>query len=473
MQIDDNQIELQIELRKRKIAEELNLSQKSSVVSIAEKTDMPLGGNLICQKAYIFGIEKIDGKEREKYYIVLNSKYDKVAYISQDGEITLSEESKKIYSQSIGTEGNQTKLQKQIYDLDEKYYLKDDNNKLKTINEEEQIKEQEETESKIKEIAETTNSEDKDIIGLINIEDKRTFSYIIDKNIDENSELYIVKYKNNQFKVMKKTTDGYNVLKGIEFSELSMKILEETNINTEYWKQNEIKNGVLYVGNSNNEARKNLIGIRNEQYPEKQLILEHDREGRVKDNLLKKEDNNTLSKIDTETEFPGDIILENEEIEIQKVSNERLEMLLKDLYIKELAEKVLELENEKQRIKNEPENSNLTGKVIGNGIAGYATGTAINKTQGLDNDESSLDEFGALVGSAMTIDEDMNDKEELAIEKDEKIQHIENEQTVLLEEIKKTQQHVKKDEKIKTEDNTERQRVLGDIETEKLYRRFQ
>lgn len=223
--------------RIKEISDKIGLTDKQIIISIDPKDNIKLGGSLERNSVFVV---KIKDEKEDITHVVIDKDINIIASIDKNGKIELSDEEKKKWEQFIGTKGNQRPDQKERYDFDKEYYLKEydcakDEKPKENVYSEESADLKKDVESGIPDdpknkAAEALEIKETAIISMIKIEDRETFGQAINKKL--HADAYIVRYGNNKTKIMQVDSKGkLTELTGLESNEFNSEVLEQLNMN--------------------------------------------------------------------------------------------------------------------------------------------------------------------------------------------------------------------------------------------------
>lgn len=244
-------------------------------------------------------------KDEELYYLAIDEYLNSIAEIRENGKL--------FYLDGAIEDFKRLGLTETDFDPD-LYLTNGKNGELELIGGEVKKSQNRKQEEERNHIADTLNLPSDSIQSITKIEDKETFSRIIHKNVDPNSELLMVRYDNNQFKIMESGKQQYHELAGIEVSDFSAEIMEQ--LNRKPGDNEEIKTGTIGAA-STREDRYNLAVIKNSNYPEEQIMVEYQENGETTEKLLIQE-GESLRELDTRNDYPDKIRVENKEVKVKE-----------------------------------------------------------------------------------------------------------------------------------------------------------
>ena len=244
-------------------------------------------------------------KDEELYYLAIDEYLNSIAEIRENGKL--------FYLDGAIEDFKRLGLTETDFDPD-LYLTNGKNGELELIGGAVKKSQNRKQEEERNHIADTLNLPSDSIQSITKIEDKETFSKIIHKNVDPNSELLMVRYDNNQFKIMESGKQQYHELAGIEVSDFSAEIMEQ--LNRKPGDNEEIKTGTIGAA-STREDRYNLAVIKNSNYPEEQIMVEYQENGETTEKLLIQE-GESLRELDTRNDYPDKIRVENKEVKVKE-----------------------------------------------------------------------------------------------------------------------------------------------------------
>lgn len=171
-----------------------SLPNSYDVLSVSGPIDeVSLGGRVKQSNAFAVKVEK-ENKEIE--ILIFNKSAQQVASINEQNQIILSEEAREKLKELIGEPGQQTKEQKEIYDLEKNKYPKSQNeiDDLWVQVEEKEMPEDNKEKARNAKLAEALGVSEDDMLSIVEIKEQDTKTVLADKD-KKYSQIFIIELK--------------------------------------------------------------------------------------------------------------------------------------------------------------------------------------------------------------------------------------------------------------------------------------
>lgn len=267
---------------------------------------IPVSKNFMVPTSYI--IEVRNGSE--SFDLILDEDINIIGRIEKDRKISLEEDYKNKIKEQLDEQGLSEK-----YDLDETNYIEKEKNDMHVISKDEREKQSDYMYKE--EISNGIDKNSDDIISIIKIEDVETFSRILNKNINPEADLYIVRDKNNLYTVVQKNNNGYEEITGLEYNELSEEIVYGLNLDDEILMNGKIEAGDLEEIKTDSDRYYDGVVINRANQEDTQLIVHYDKyTGKTDVDVISRTNNNEIVKIDTTAVYPKEIQIGDDIVEV-------------------------------------------------------------------------------------------------------------------------------------------------------------
>ena len=276
---------------------------------------IPVSKNFMVPTSYI--IEVRNGSE--SFDLILDEDINIIGRIEKDRKISLEEDYKNKIKEQLDEQGLSEK-----YDLDETNYIEKEKNDMHVISKDEREKQSDYMYKE--EISNGIDKNSDDIISIIKIEDVETFSRILNKNINPEADLYIVRDKNNLYTVVQKNNKGYEEITGLEYNELSEEIVYGLNLDDEILMNGKIEAGELEEIKTDSDRYYDGVVINRANQEDTQLIVHYDKyTGKTDVDMISRTNNNEIVKIDTTAVYPKEIQIGDDIVEVNSKEEEKKE----------------------------------------------------------------------------------------------------------------------------------------------------
>ena len=276
---------------------------------------IPVSKNFMVPTSYI--IEVRNGSE--SFDLILDEDINIIGRIEKDRKISLEEDYKNKIKEQLDEQGLSEK-----YDLDETNYIEKEKNDMHVISKDEREKQSDYMYKE--EISNGIDKNSDDIISIIKIEDVETFSRILNKNINPEADLYIVRDKNNLYTVVQKNNNGYEEITGLEYNELSEEIVYGLNLDDEILMNGKIEAGDLEEIKTDSDRYYDGVVINRANQEDTQLIVHYDKyTGKTDVDMISRTNNNEIVKIDTTAVYPKEIQIGDDIVEVNSKEEEKKE----------------------------------------------------------------------------------------------------------------------------------------------------
>lgn len=276
---------------------------------------IPVSKNFMVPTSYI--IEVRNGSE--SFDLILDEDINIIGRIEKDRKISLEEDYKNKIKEQLDEQGLSEK-----YDLDETNYIEKEKNDMHVISKDEREKQSDYMYKE--EISNGIDKNSDDIISIIKIEDVETFSRILNKNINPEADLYIVRDKNNLYTVVQKNNNGYEEITGLEYNELSEEIVYGLNLDDEILMNGKIEAGDLEEIKTDSDRYYDGVVINRANQEDTQLIVHYDKyTGKTDVDVISRTNNNEIVKIDTTAVYPKEIQIGDDIVEVNSKEEEKKE----------------------------------------------------------------------------------------------------------------------------------------------------
>ena len=276
---------------------------------------IPVSKNFMVPTSYI--IEVRNGSE--SFDLILDEDINIIGRIEKDRKISLEEDYKNKIKEQLDEQGLSEK-----YDLDETNYIEKEKNDMHVISKDEREKQSDYMYKE--EISNGIDKNSDDIISIIKIEDVETFSRILNKNINPEADLYIVRDKNNLYTVVQKNNNGYEEITGLEYNELSEEIVYGLNLDDEILMNGKIEAGDLEEIKTDSDRYYDGVVINRANQEDTQLIVHYDKyTGKTDVDMISRINNNEIVKIDTTAVYPKEIQIGDDIVEVNSKEEEKKE----------------------------------------------------------------------------------------------------------------------------------------------------
>lgn len=274
---------------------------------------IPVSKNFMVPTSYI--IEVRNGSE--SFDLILDEDINIIGRIEKDRKISLEEDYKNKIKEQLDEQGLSEK-----YDLDETNYIEKEKNDMHVISKDEREKQSDYMYKE--EISNGIDKNSDDIISIIKIEDVETFSRILNKNINPEADLYIVRYKNNLYTIAKKNSNGYEEITGLEYNELSEEIVHGLNLDDAILKNRKIEAGDLEEIKTDSDRYYDGVVINRADQEEIQLIVHCNKyTGETDVDMISRTNDNEIVKIDTTAVYPKEIQIGDDIVEVNSKEEEK------------------------------------------------------------------------------------------------------------------------------------------------------
>lgn len=276
---------------------------------------IPVSKNFMVPTSYI--IEVRNGSE--SFDLILDEDINIIGRIEKDRKISLEEDYKNKIKEQLDEQGLSEK-----YDLDETNYIEKEKNDMHVISKDEREKQSDYMYKE--EISNGIDKNSDDIISIIKIEDVETFSRILNKNINPEADLYIVRDKNNLYTVVQKNNNGYEEITGLEYNELFEEIVYGLNLDDEILMNGKIEAGELEEIKTDSDRYYDGVVINRANQEDTQLIVHYDKyTGKTDVDMISRTNNNEIVKIDTTAVYPKEIQIGDDIVEVNSKEEEKKE----------------------------------------------------------------------------------------------------------------------------------------------------
>ena len=274
---------------------------------------IPVSKNFMVPTSYI--IEVRNGSE--SFDLILDEDINIIGRIEKDRKISLEEDYKNKIKEQLDEQGLSEK-----YDLDETNYIEKEKNDMHVISKDEREKQSDYMYKE--EISNGIDKNSDDIISIIKIEDVETFSRILNKNINPEADLYIVRYKNNLYTIAQKNSNGYEEITGLEYNELSEEIVYGLNLDDEILMNGKIEAGDLEEIKTDSDRYYDGVVINRADQEEIQLIVHCNKyTGETDVDMISRTNDNEIVKIDTTAVYPKEIQIGDDIVEVNSKEEEK------------------------------------------------------------------------------------------------------------------------------------------------------
>lgn len=338
-----------IETYLKDLGKRLELPDGDKIVSVTFHKGIQVTDRLFHPNVYLLMVQ---GHNGNRYYLGINESEQRILTIQADGKIDLDRDGKDIYKPLIGEEGKQSQAQKDIFNFEkEKYIEQDKDGQVKPVDKEEQQNEVEQQKEEIKqadrENGETT-MEGSDIVSIVSIAEPDQFAQALyKKDVAKDAEVYLVKYRNGQYKLWQKEEGKYAELMGIQISEFGKGIFEALNLDPTQTGKDTIEKEEFSLGDVEDKPMSEFAVVQKKRDINTRVFVKYEPTGRSTVSTLEYDGKERLKEWKTDCIYPDEVYIDGERTEIKpNIENREENSMLNDSRNLSILYKIQEIDRE-------------------------------------------------------------------------------------------------------------------------------